>query len=101
MKLQIITYQLSGITEAEYLATAPPDAALIAQVSGLVSKVWIASPETNTYGGVYLWQSQAALNAFMESPLVAAVMARPHLTAISSVVYDVPEAPSRTTRGIA
>ena len=101
MHAQIITYRLNGITEADYLAGSPPDAEAIAGVPGLVSKVWLADPATNTYGGFYLWQDRAAMEAFMASGMVAALMTRPHLAEITSRDFAVPEALSRTTRGVA
>ena len=100
MHAQIINYRLDGITEAEYLAASPPDADAIADLPGLVSKVWLADPATNTYGGFYLWRDRAAMEAFMASGLVAAIMARPHLAEITSRDFAVPEALSRTTRGV-
>ena len=101
MHAQIINYRLNGITETEYLASGPPDAAAIADVPGLVSKVWLAVPATNTYGGFYLWRDRTAMEAFMASGLVAALMARPHLAGITSRDFAVLEALSRTTRGLA
>jgi hypothetical protein len=100
MHAQIITYRLNGMTEAEYLAGSPPDAEVIAKVPGLVSKVWLADAATNTYGGFYLWVDRAAMEAFMASGLVGAIMARPHLAEITSRDFAAPDALSRTTRGL-
>ena len=100
MHAQIINYHLNGITEADYLAGSPPDAEAIARVPGLISKVWLADPATNTYGGFYLWRDRAAMEAFMGSGIVAAIMARPHLAGITSRDFAVPEALSRATRGV-
>lgn len=100
MHAQIINYRLNGIAEADYLAGSPPDAEAIAGVPGLVSKVWLADSATNTYGGFYLWRDRAAMEAFMASDTVAAIMARPHLAEITSRDFAVPEALSRTTRGV-
>ena len=101
MHAQIITYHLNGISEADYLTSAAADAAIIAGVPGLVSKVWLANVATNTYGGFYVWQDRAAMEAFMASGLVAALKARPHLTGIASSDFAVPGALSATTRGVA
>ena len=100
MHAQIINYELNGVTEADYLASSPEDARAIADVPGLVSKVWLADRATNTYGGFYLWQDRAAMAAFMASGMVAAIMARPHLSGITSRDFAVPDALSRTTRGV-
>ena len=101
MHAQIITYQLKDISEAEYLdKMVQTDAPLLATIPGLVSKVWLSDPATNTYGGFYLWQSCQAMENFNNSDLLKAVAARPYLANITSKDYVVSENPTRITRGI-
>ena len=101
MHAQIITYQLRDISQPEYLKQmVEPDAPVLANVSGLISKVWLSDVEKNTFGGFYLWQSKEAMETFMHSDLVAAVVSRPFLTNVSSVDYMVNEAASKITRGV-
>jgi hypothetical protein len=101
MQAQIITYQLQDISQAEYLKKmVEPDAPVIANVSGLISKVWLADVEKNSYGGFYLWESKEAMEAFIHSDLVKAVVSRPFVKNVSSVDYTVNETASRITRGL-
>ena len=101
MHAQIITYQLNDISQNEYLKQmVEPDAPILADVSGLISKVWLADEEENTFGGFYLWESKDAMEAFMQSDLVAAVVSRPFVENVSSVDYTVNEAASKITRGL-
>ena len=101
MHAQLITYQLHDISQAEYLKQmVVPDAPVIADVDGLISKVWLADEGKNTFGGFYLWVSKNAMEAFMHSSLVAAVVRRPFVKNVSSVDYTVNEAASRITRGL-
>jgi hypothetical protein len=101
MHAQIITYELSDISQADYLKQmVEPDAPILADVSGLISKVWLADEESNRFGGFYLWESKEAMEAFMQSDLVAAVVSRPFVKTVSSVDYTVNEAASRITRGL-
>jgi hypothetical protein len=101
MQAQIITYQLKDISQEEYLKQmVEPDAPILANVKGLISKVWLVDEEKNTFGGFYLWETKAAMEAFMHSDLVAAVVSRPFLTNVSSVDYTVNETASKITRGI-
>jgi hypothetical protein len=101
MHAQIITYQLNDISQAEYLKQmVEPDAPILADVSGLISKVWLADEEKNTFGGFYLWESKEAMETFMQSDLVAAVVSRPFVKNVSSVDYTVNEAASKITRGL-
>ena len=101
MHAQIITYQLNDISQSEYLnRMVEPDAPILADVSGLISKVWLADEEKNTFGGVYLWASKEAMETFMQSDLVAAVVSRRFVKNVSSVDYSVNEAASTITRGL-
>jgi hypothetical protein len=101
MHAQIITYQLNDISQTEYQKQmVEPDAPILADISGLVSKVWLADEEENTFGGFYLWESKEAMEAFMQSDLVAAVVSRPFVKNVSSVDYTVNEAASKITRGL-
>ena len=101
MQAQIITYQLNDISQAEYLKQmVEPDAPVMANVNGLISKVWLADEEKNSFGGFYLWESKTAMEDFMGSDLVKAIVSRPFLKNVSSVDYEVNQTASRITRGL-
>ena len=101
MQAQLITYQLSDISQAEYLKQmVEPDAPILANVKGLISKVWLADEEKNAFGGFYLWENKTAMEDFMHSELVKAVVSRPYLRNVSSVDYEVNQTASLITRGL-
>ena len=101
MHAQLITYQLQDISHAEYLKQmVEPDAPVIAAVKGLISKVWLTDEEKNTFGGFYLWESETAMENFMHSDLVKAVVSRPYVKNVSSVDYGVNQTASLITRGL-
>src|SRR6266513_747825 len=101
MHAQLITYQLNNISQAEYLKQmVEPDAPILAEVKGLISKVWLADEEKNTFGGFYLWQNKTAMENFMHSDLVKAVVSRPFVENVSSVDWQVNQSASLITRGI-
>jgi len=101
MQAQLITYQLTNISQADYLKQmVEPDAPIIANVKGLISKVWLADEEKNSFGGFYLWESKTAMEDFMGSDLVKAIVSRPFLKNVSSVDYEVNQTASRITRGL-
>ena len=58
MHIQIINFNLSGISRSEYEAAAAEAAQPISEMPGLISKRWLANEETNTYGGVYFWETK-------------------------------------------
>ena len=101
MHAQLITYQLQDISHAEYLKQmVEPDAPILAEVKGLISKVWLTDEEKNTFGGFYLWESKTAMENFMHSDLVKAVVSRPFVKNVSSVDWQVNQNASLITRGL-
>ena len=101
MQAQIITYQLKNISQADYLKRmVEPDAPVLAGVKGLISKVWLADIDKNTFGGFYLWENKCAMQDFMNSDLVKAVVSRPFVENVSSVDFEVNQNASLITRGL-
>ena len=101
MQAQLITYQLHNISQAEYLKQmVEPDAPILANVKGRISKVWLTDEEKNTFGGFYLWENKTAMKDFMHSELVKAVVSRPFVKNVSSVDYEVNQTASLITRGL-
>ena len=100
MHIQIINFNLDGIGRSEYDQVCDDLAQTFADVPGLISKHWLANDGTNTYGGVYVWESKDAYEAFIASELFAAVGGNPALANVSSLDFDVIEAPTQITWGM-
>ena len=100
MHIQVINFNLEGITRTEYEAVCNELAEAFAALPGLISKHWLADDENNTYGGVYIWESKDAYEGFLKSDLFAGVGANPALANIVSKDFDVIEGPTRVTRGL-
>ena len=100
MHIQIINFHLKGLSDGEFRAKCDEIAPLYGELPGLISKVWLANPGTNTYGGVYTWQSRAAMEAFAESELFRAVALNPAFSDITSDHFDVLEDPTEVTHGL-
>src|SRR5690349_24252950 len=101
MHAQLITYQLGDISHADYLKQmVEPDAPILANVKGLLSKVWLTDEAKNTFGGFYLWENKTAMENFMHSDLVKAVVSRPFVNTVSSVDFEVNRNASLITRGL-
>jgi len=99
MHIQIINFQLSGVTEEEYAALCDQLAPTFAAVPGLVRNVWIANSDTGTYGGVYVWQDRQAMEDFTKTELFESVEKHPALTNVTSIDFGVLEGPTKVTRG--
>jgi Putative mono-oxygenase ydhR len=52
MHAQVITFGLNGITEEQFREACGADAQTFANLPGLLAKIWLRNPETNTYGGL-------------------------------------------------
>ena len=99
MHMLVVTFNLRDMSGDEWAqAEAPRLAPAFAHLSGLISKIWLADESTNTFGGVYMWRDQDALEAFLASDLAAAVRAHPHLTNLSMRSFAVLEDLTRATQ---
>lgn len=76
MHIQIINFRLKGITRRDYDALCEQVAPAFAALPGLISKVWLADDQANTYGGVYTWRDRAAMEAFLKTDLFRTVAPR-------------------------
>ena len=81
--------------EAAFLPAAQP----IADVPGLRWKIWLMNETEHTAGGIYLFESEAAVQAWMAGPIVAAMMANPVLSNIDAKTFDILESHTAITRG--
>jgi quinol monooxygenase YgiN len=100
MHVQIINFQLKGMTDTEYRKVCDDLAPAFASVPGLMAKVWLADSSANTYGGVYLWRDRKAMEEYCKTELFQSVASHPNLAEITSTDYEVIEAPTRVCRGL-
>jgi len=89
-----INYKLEG-TAAEYMEANKPYAEPIAQTPGLRWKVWLLNEVTKEAGGIYLFESDAALQGFLNGPIAAEIKSDP---SASFKEFDVPRELSAVTR---
>src|SRR5947209_1299112 len=90
-----INYELNG-SRADYEKENLPYAQPIADTQGLRWKVWIINEDQGEAGGIYLFDSEAAAQAFIDGPMVAEMKGDPGL---SIKAFDVMEEHSAITRG--
>ena len=88
-----------NVPRAAYEQTVAPMASDFAAVRGCRWKIWLMNEAESEAGGVYLFDDDASLKAFLESPLVAQVTSHPALSDFSVKQFDVLEAVTRITRG--
>ncbi len=101
MQILIVNFNLDGLSEEDFANSSAELAPAFAAIPGLVSKVWLADRAEGIYGGVYTFESEQAVDHYLQSDLFAAVGATPGLVNISVRRFGVLEGPTRVTRGLA
>jgi heme-degrading monooxygenase HmoA len=99
--VQIVNFHLKDISEEDYRRQCETIASAFANLPGLISKTWLADPETNTYGGVYLWRDLQAMEDYTSTDLYKGMLVNPHFDDITVRDFAVLENPTRVTRGTA
>jgi hypothetical protein len=88
-----------NIPKSDYEKAAADLAGLFAQVEGLRWKVWLMDEAASEAGGIYLFDSESSLKAYLEGPLAAQVSAHPAFSEMTVKQSDVLDAPTAITRG--
>ena len=83
----------------EYIAAVSPMAEQWLAVPGLIWKTWILDEETKRAGAVYLFETPAARQAYLDSELGVAVATHPAFSDFRVQQYDVMRGESLVTRG--
>ena len=94
-KILQINYRLNG-PRAAYEQENLPYAQPIASLQGLRWKIWIIDEARSEAGGLYLFDDDAAVQAFLDGPIVAEMKGDPTL---SIKAFDVIAALTTITHG--
>ena len=100
MHIQIINFNLSDLSHEDYSRACNDIAQNFADLPGLISKHWLANEDTNTYGGVYFWESREAMENYLQSEVFAQVANNPAFANAASKDFAILEGPTKTTRGV-
>jgi len=88
-----------NVPRAEYEQVVSPLASDFAQVPGLQWKIWLMNEAESEAGGIYVFDDEASLQAYLEGPLAGTVKAHPALSDMSAKVFDSIEKLTAITRG--
>jgi hypothetical protein len=100
MHMQVVSFNLRDMSEGEYQKMCEGAATVFASLPGLISKVWLADRDANTYGGIYTWHDRQAMEAYLKSDLFKSIAANPHLANVTSKDFAVLEKATELTRGL-
>ena len=88
-----------SVTGSEYEQAVSPLASQFAEVAGLRWKIWMINEAEGEAGGIYMFENEASLNAFLGGPLAAQVTGHPALSDFSVKQFDVMEKLTAITLG--
>jgi Putative mono-oxygenase ydhR len=88
-----------NVPAAEYRKVVDSVAHAFVNVPGLRWKIWLLNPAVQEAGGLYLFDTQASLDAYLNGPLVAQLRALTSIRNISIKQFEVMPEASALTRG--
>ena len=88
-----------NVPVAEYQKMADSVAEAFLDVPGLKWKIWLLNPAAQEAGGIYLFDSQASLDAYLNGPLVARLRGLTAIRNVSIKQFEVMPEITALTRG--
>lgn len=86
-KILQINFKLNT-TRSEYERVCHSMAGEFADLSGLRWKIWLMNESENEAGGIYVFENETSLGAFLAGPLAAKVSKHPALTNMVVKQFD-------------
>src|SRR5215468_8531829 len=93
-----INFKLNA-PSAEYQKICESVAQAIADVPGLVWKIWLLNEQESEAGGVYLFRDEQSLAAYLAGPIIAQIKGLPQLREISAKRFGTIPNVTAVTRG--
>ena len=98
MVIQVVNFNLEGITHEQYEGAATELAPAFMELNGLKSKVWLSDEKNNVYGGIYTWENLQNMNDYINSPFYDEVLGNnPSFVNITSNAFEVLDGPTKIT----
>jgi hypothetical protein len=98
MPILQINFKLN-VSPAEYRKICDSVAQTIADVPGLIWKAWQLNEEDGEAGGIYLFQGEQSLSAYLSSPIIGQIKSLPQLREISAKWFETIPEVTVVTRG--
>jgi putative monooxygenase ydhR len=98
MPILQVNFKLN-VSPAEYRKIADSVAQTIVDAPGLVWKIWLLNEQDGEAGGIYLFQDEQSLAAYLSSPVIGQIKSLPQLREISAKRFDTIPELTAVTRG--
>ena len=94
-----INYRRPDVSAEEWAARYTDEIARpFIDMRGLKWKIWIDEPIQKLSGGIYLFDTRADADAYLQGPIVTRMKEDPNLADLSLRVFDIRERVSKLTR---
>jgi Putative mono-oxygenase ydhR len=87
MPILQINFKLN-VSATEYRKICESMAQTIAAIPELVWKVWLLNEQEGEAGGIYLFQNEQSLDAYLSSPLITQIKSLPQLCEMSAKRFE-------------
>ena len=98
MPILQINFKLN-VAPDEYRKICESIAQAVADVPGLVWKLWLLNEQEGEAGGIYLFQDAESLVGYLSSPIAAQIQSLPQLREMSVKRFDTITEVTAVTRG--
>jgi len=98
MTILQINFKLN-VAPAEYRKICSSVAQPVADVPGLVWKIWLLNEQEGEAGGIYLFQDKQSLDAYLSGPIIRQIKSLQQLREISAKQFDTVPELTFVTRG--
>jgi hypothetical protein len=96
MYVQIIEFDVEGLTRAEYETFCSDAVGAIAQIPGVVAKLFLADADGDRCAGVYTFSDRESAHEYLRSDLFrTAIVANPTIANIRTSGAELLEGPTR------
>lgn len=100
MMIVQVNYTRPDMPKSEWEARYTDDRARqFLAVPGLQWKIWLDGEEDRRAGGIYLFDSRASAEAYVNGPIVARMRANPEIADLQIRIFDVRERMTAITNG--
>ena len=97
MHILIINFNLKDLSREQFEEECQGLAQTFADISGLITKTWLANEETNTYGGVYQFKNKQAMLEYKKSEIFSEIGNNPAFINHNITDFEILEDPSKVT----
>ena len=97
-KILQINYKYNR-TRPEQEKASLQSAQTIANVKGIIWKVWIVNEAEKIAGGIYLFEDEASVEAYLKGPIIAAMKNMPVISDFEAKIFDIIPEATKITHG--